>query len=255
LVALYWKNGVLTTLSDGTDYVEANGIAVSGTNVYITARVDEFGYESVYYHNGVAHSLGFGKANGVVTAANGDFYIPNAQEGNPSYWLNGGPTLVTLPRGSSNSIVRAMAVQGTNVFAVGQDWVANTEKALSWKNGVAQPIFQQFNTSAKAVAVTSTGQAIISGTTGQDLNNLHIAYWSGIGDLQTLSTGQFVALTTGVAVDATTDVVYVCGSEFDNQTPPARAKYWQISSTGGIQVFPLSTGSSDAIATAIALGY
>jgi hypothetical protein len=84
---------------------------------------------------------------------------------------------------------------------------------------------------------------------------MHIALANGYSSISSKFLTRFVALTTGVAVDATTDVIYVCGSEFDNQTPPARAKYWQISSTSGIQVFPLSTGSSDATATAIALGY
>jgi hypothetical protein len=253
--AVYWKNGVPTVLSDGSQEIIPMGIAVSGTNVYIASRVGLFLNESMYFHNGVAHSLGFGYADGVTTDANGHFYIPNAQGGSPSYWLDG-TTVVPLQQGTpTHSTVRALAVQGGTVYAAGHDRVAGTDKALYWLNGVAQPVVQQFNSQAMAIAVTSTGQAVMSGISGQDPNNQHLTYWSAVGDPQTLSSGRWIPYTTGIAVDATSDEVYVCGSETETSNGPIKAKYWHISNSGGVQSFTLNTGSSEAFARAIALGY
>jgi hypothetical protein len=253
LVAVYWKNGVLTTLSDGTDNAMATGIAVSGTDVYVSGRIGIFAGTAVYWKNGVEISLGWGEPNGVFAAANGDIYIANGEWGSPSYWVNG--TLQTLT-GASNANVRAVAVNGSDVHVVGTQSAGATENALYWKNGILQYLLKPSKTAAMAVAVNSLGHAIISGTSGTNLNNMHISYWDGIGDLHVLATGQFVATSTGIAVDLLTDDIYVCGSEFNSQSsPPARAKYWTISSTGGTTSVDLSSGSGDAIALAIALGY
>lgn len=249
LVAQYWKNGVLTNLSDGTDHYIAIGIAVSGTDVYVAGRLGIFSGSAVYWKNGVEISLGSGEANGVFAAANGDIYIPNGEFGNPSYWKNG--TLVTLPA-PSNVTARAIAVNGSDVFVVGMRTLGASETAIYWKNGVQQPISTQFNTHAMAVAVNSNGQPVISGITGQDLNNMHIAYWDALQDLHILASGQQVAASTGIAVDQTTNDVYVCGSEFNGQNPPAIAKYWKITNTGSVTPVTLGT---NATALAIALGW
>jgi hypothetical protein len=251
LVALYWKNGVLTTLSDGTNHVLASGIAVSGTDVYVSGKVGFFANTGLYWKNGIETSLGAGEPNGVFAAANGDIYIANGEWGNPSYWKNG--TLVTLT-GPSGAYVRAVAVNGSDVFVVGTNSSGPTETALYWKNGVPQFLLNPSKTNAMAVAVNSFNQAIISGTSGSDLNNMHISYWDGIGDLHILSSGKYVAASTGIAVDQTTDDIYVCGSEFNGQSPPAMAKYWTISG-GSVTSVTLNSGSSDATALAITLGW
>lgn len=252
LVAQYWKNGVLTTLSDGTEEVIALGIAVLGTDVYVAGSVGEFGQTGVYWKNGVATALGAGQPNGIVVSPTGDIYIPNGQTGNnPTYWLNG--SLVNLP-GNATSHVNAMAVQGSNVYAVGVDDHGNSQKALYWQNGTAGFLVNTINSNAMAVAVNASGQALISGTTGQNLNDLQIGYWNTLGDLSALSSGEFVSISTGVTVDGTTGDVYVCGSEFNTpSTGPAIAKYWKIVQ-GSPQLVTLSNGSTDATAVAITLG-
>jgi hypothetical protein len=251
-VAMYWKNGVQTILSDGTNLVIATGITVSGGDVYVSGRVGFFGTIGVYWHNGVEVSLGTGDPNGIFAAPNGDIYIANGQWGNPSYWLNG--SLVTLT-GPSNAYVRAVATNGTDVFVVGTSSSGPNETALYWKNGVQQSLMSPSKTSAMAVAVNAAGNAVISGTSGTSVTNMQVSYWDPVGDLSPVTSGRFVAAGTGIAVDPVTDDIYVCGSEYNTTTPPARAKYWVISGGSVISTVDLSSGPANATALAIALGW
>jgi hypothetical protein len=257
-VGMYWKNGVQTVLSDGTTSVMPNGIAVSGSDVYVSAQVGILGYESVYYLNGVPHALGtsttINRAWGVVTDANGNFYIPGARQGFPSYWLNG--TLQPRLPGGSNvySFVNDMAVQGGHVYAVGYDYASQKDIPLYWKDGQTMTI-GGIGGAAKAVAVRANGDPVIAGTYGPSLDNLKIAYWPMLVPAEppvTLSVGKFVRINVGVAVDQTADEIYVCGTEDGNQFAGSIAKYWKISNGGGIQAFTLH---SNGAANAIALGY
>lgn len=147
-------------------------------------------------------------------------------------------------------------MQGTDVYAVGTDDKGVTQAALYWKDGVSQVMFPRKSTEAMAVTVTSSGQVLISGTSGPTVDSMQIVYWDGLGDLHVLSSGEFVSTTTGITVDPGTGDVYVCGSEFNSErTGPAFAKYWMIpGGTGAPQVVVLSDGSSDATANAITLG-
>lgn len=256
-VAMYWKNGVQTVLSDGTNDVRPNGIAVYGSDVYVTAQVGILGYESVYYLNGVAHPLGtsatINRAWGVVTGANGSFYIPGAREGFPSYWLNG--TLQSRLPGGSNaySIVKAMAIQGNHVYAVGNDYVSLAYMPLYWKDGQVMTI-GGIGGEPKAVAVKANDDAVIAGTYGLSVDNVKIAYWPMLVPAEppvTLSVGKSVS-NVGIAVDQTADEIYVCGTDDENLSAGKKAKYWRISSSGASTPFTLH---SNGTANAIALGY
>lgn len=246
-VAKYWKNGVLTNLSDGTDNVLTNGIAVLGTDVYIAGTAGAWVRNAVYWKNGVITSLGSGQCDGIFVAPNGDIYIPNGAYGGATYWKNG--TLVTLST-TATQYINAITVQGSDVYAVGVNDIGNHQTALYWKNGSLGFLTTSSNfTDAMAIAVSATGRVFISGTTGPAIGNLQIGYWTPLGDLNIISSGEFVALTTGIAIDGDENV-YICGSEFNSvSTPPARAKYW----VNG-QVVNLSSGTTDATALAITLG-
>ena len=57
-VATYWKNGVLTDLTDGSRYITATSIAVTGTDVYIGGnQFINNHFIALYWKNGVMETL------------------------------------------------------------------------------------------------------------------------------------------------------------------------------------------------------
>src|SRR5262249_40002976 len=129
------------------------------------------------------------------------------------------------------------------------------QTAKCWMNGA--PTFLDVSpthTTGLAVAVNSLGQPVVAGNTGNNPNDLQMGYWSGVGDRNILSAGEYVSNGMGITIDAS-DNVYVCGSQFNTvSTPPALAWYWQITPSGSTTAVQLSSGSTDATAHAITLG-
>jgi hypothetical protein len=249
--AVYWKNGEPTYLTYGTDFSFATGIAVSGGDVYVTGRIGIFSNIGVYWKNGVAVSLGAGEANGIAIS-NGNIYIANSDTQNPSYWKNG--VLVPLPAPRNTNVV-AIAASGSNVYATGV-YGSSQKKAILWRNGVQETLVSPTNSWGLAVAIDVLGRPVVAGKHGANLNNLQMCYWANdFGSPNILASGQQVGGRMGVTVDPQSNEIFVCGSEFNSaSTPPARAKYWTISNGGSFTVTNLSNGTTDAIASAIALG-
>lgn len=250
--AVYWVNGVPTYLPYATWDTYATGIAVSGGDVYVTGRVSAFLNIGVYWKNGVAISLGAGEANGIVIS-NGDIYIANSDNDNPSYWKNG--VLVPLPHPSNTSVV-AMAVSGSNVYVTGL-YGGSPQKAILWRNGVQETLVSPTNSRGFAVTVDNNGQPVVLGLTGANFNNQQICYWGfDFGSPNILALGQQVGSTMGITADPQTGTIYACGSEFETaSTPPSRAKYWSFSALGGATPVTLNPGTTtNATAFAIALG-
>ena len=69
-VAVYWKNGTLIKLTDGTQDVVANSIAVAGTDVYVSGykRDNANNYTAIYWKNGTAITLTDGSKIGYATS-------------------------------------------------------------------------------------------------------------------------------------------------------------------------------------------
>lgn len=252
-IAKYWLNGVATDLSDGSSDAIAFGIAVSGGDVYIAGRTGVWSPMGVVWVNGVETQLGSGQPMGIFAAANGDIYVPNGEVGNPSYWKNG--TLNTLT-GPSNAVVYDIAVSGSDVHAVGFEANGPSEYALHWKNNSLQSLV--LNTPdisrAMAIAINGSGQSYISGIAGDSTHKAQISRWDAVGDLTTTSSGFFVATRTGIAIDAASGDLYICGSETDVYgTGPTRARYWVVTSGGSTTQVNLGSGLANATALAITL--
>jgi hypothetical protein len=254
LVAEYWLNGVLTSLSDGTQFVMASGIAVSGSNVYVCGYAP-FSTSAWVWKNGVATSLPSGEPTGIAVDANGNVYISNdisssVSPAGPNYYRN--DTLERLS-GGIGAYTLAMATLGTNFYTVGADETETGDSALLWANGSPGYLLQSY-TYQQAMAVTA---ATISGTTfvytsgivGNDENDMHIAYWNNSGDDYLLGAGEFVAGSTGVAVDESNNA-YVCGTQI---TINPGAWLWTIAD-GGPPGTPTQLGSANAIALAVTVG-
>ncbi|HTQ28589.1 MAG TPA: hypothetical protein VMI35_10690 [Puia sp.] len=127
ITAAFWKNGVITQLADTGIISFAQGLYVSGSDVYVAGIANN---TACYWKNGVFNGL----PNGSSATANAIFVsgsdILVAGNGNgPVYWKNGSQTRL----GSNGYDV------ANGIFEYGNDvYVAGTydRAAVYWKNGV-----------------------------------------------------------------------------------------------------------------------
>jgi hypothetical protein len=120
--AAYWKDGQLTTLVDTSLLSEAQDIAVSGDDIYVTGFQSNTttGWEGVYWKNNQPFSISpEGNVNlRSISVINGDIYVAGdyravtgkgtLSPATASYWLNG--TRVQCGSGSKTSYSFAMCV-------------------------------------------------------------------------------------------------------------------------------------------------
>ena len=184
-VAAYWKNGVITRLTDSLSFSEATGIAVSGTDVYVVGYTsspsNQFNENAVLWKNGVATKLSpdstasqatFIALSGTDVYVGGFIYDVISQTANstgygsqPIYWKNGVPNL--LPKATA---INAIAVNGSDVYMAGSVvsankfngvGIGNGSIAAYWKNGalidsLAYPAayLPAYSSGASAIAVS-----------------------------------------------------------------------------------------------------
>jgi len=103
-VAVYWKDGTLVTLSDGTKNAYTSGILLYNGNVYIS---------------------------GGETDSSNQHYIAK-------YWVNDAP--VTLPDSNNVEITTGITVDGSNIYLSGYEQTGTINssairRAKFWKNG------------------------------------------------------------------------------------------------------------------------
>jgi hypothetical protein len=149
--ANYWKNGQLIplpspSLQGSPTYPSFGvGIAVNGTDIYVTGTLNVPGNLSVAacWKNGVVQFLGdttagAGSEAGAIAINNGDIYIAGQTFANSlgtsvaAYWKNG--KIIQLPNDSSYSYASGIAVNGTRVYLAG--YQEKTESATLWNNGM-----------------------------------------------------------------------------------------------------------------------
>ena len=141
-VAVYWKNGVPTDLSQVTNQgpnTMATSIAVSGSDVYVAGNIQSSIPLAVYWKNGTQVPLpntGLPTSASSIAVSGSNVYVAgNVNGGASGYWTNGTPT----PFSNTNpGLPVQIAVNGTDVYAAGDTalpTVNNNYVAAYWKNG------------------------------------------------------------------------------------------------------------------------
>jgi hypothetical protein len=147
-LAKYWKNGLPVNLSNGTKFTWANGIVVSGNDVFISGtEYTDTSSVAIFWKNGTATRLpgatNFTEAFALAISGQ-DIYVAGIEmtkggERMPTYWKNG--TIIRLP--GRNITPTSVAVSGNNLYLTG---VADTTlgdiftsyhvyTAKYWQNG------------------------------------------------------------------------------------------------------------------------
>jgi hypothetical protein len=145
-VASYWKNGQLQELEADTIFSQAQGISLSGDDVYITGLVSHSGYRATYWKNGVSTEVSMVSSSSSSIFVNGnDIYMSGEELVGNTYqltlWKNGVPKhfgYSDLGFGG-NSVF----VSGNDVYLAGMlylDMYGATCQATWWKNDSAFPI-------------------------------------------------------------------------------------------------------------------
>jgi len=182
-VAKYWKDGIVTDLSDGSQDAEANSVFISGNDVYI-AGAD--GNSAVCWKNGaILYRLDgmFGNANSVFVSGN-DIYVAgtlynDADSWETVCWKNGVVSNLSV---SDNKEVYSDA---TSVFVSDNDVYVSGNKgtqkygglfsARYWKNGELTVLGTGFDASNASSICVSGNDVYIAGSYYKD--NWHAIYW------------------------------------------------------------------------------
>ena len=205
-IATVWKNGIATSLTDGTNNAVANDVAVSGNDVYVVGfQEDANGVQTArLWKNGVQASLVTtpGSLANKVVLNGDDVYILGRAIENNSYvqkiWKNG---VVSKLQGDRRSI----AVNNNNVYTVGiQD-----ERARVWTNETGSSLTTGDSYSAAHDIEVRGNDVYIAGV--EVVNKISVAKLWKNGIASTLSDGKFT--TVAINISITGNDVYILGYE------------------------------------------
>jgi len=251
-VAVYWKNGVLTDLTDGSRYITANSIAVSGNNVYVGGN-DFINNHSVakYWKNGVIANLEDTTVDSHVSAiavsGNGIYFAGYENEGNhkiAKYWKNGQG--VNLTSGVNDAELLAITVSGNDVYVAGWESNGTFEVAKYWKNGIAVSL-SDGSKNAEALSVAVSGNDVyVTGNEYTAINSCPSCaagfsgtskLWENGSIIRTAGNNQFFG-----SIAASNKELYIAGND------GSYASYFKNGS-----IFHLTDGTNEAETSAIAI--
>ena len=174
---VYWINGNQTVLPKTGEDASALGIAVSGSDVFITGRDDR---KAVYWLNGTEAGLskGLGDATGIAVSGQ-NFHIVGSDDDVPGEWIY--PHLVyarlSLSKISKESYAYAIAISGSKRYIAGIDG----DDAVYWvkdNRNSKETVLPKKSKSAYAVAIAVSGSKIyIAGFDGQLNGEADAVYW------------------------------------------------------------------------------
>jgi len=219
-IAKLWKNGVATSLTDGTKNGRANSVYVLGNNVYVCGieqdMATNFSFARVW-KNGVATNLtsgnNYAEANGVF-AVGTDVFVTGREGAIAKVWKNGVATSLNNPGNSANG--SAIFVSGTDVYVAGSIGGNGTV----WKNGSI--LFMSGSSHYNSIAVVGT-DVYVSGTGNYGMKNIAVTWKNGTPT--DLSNGAADAMANAIAVSGTD--VYAVGEEKNISDNFWVAKLWK----------------------------
>lgn len=224
--AVYYVNGKEYQLSSGNSPASANGIALSGSDVYVA------GYESngtlqiaKYWKNGTAVILSDTTANVIANAIaliGADVYVAGTIYTNTAsaaaLWKNGSLTLLnaTGHGGGAN----ALLASGTDVYVAGYDSTAGQVTACYWKNGVIVTLPDSLNYArAQSIAINGT--------------DVYLAGWDRSADgfsfigPRCWKNGTTIPLATSTKTAAATSITIASNTIFITGQDNGNSIYWQ----------------------------
>lgn len=162
--AILWKNGVAQQLGG---FASANFVLVRGNDVYVAGEQEntENVSEAVLWKNGVLQRLSEGqpgRAHSLYISGN-DVYVAgvvfdDSFNGHATLWKNG----VAQSLGGNDSYAYSVAISGSDVYVSGADF--SQYRAILWKNGVPQTIFEGITSYSPWNIVISDNNIYIAGT-------------------------------------------------------------------------------------------
>lgn len=144
MVALVWKNGQSTSLSDGSTDAFAFSVHVSATDVYVGGWKDDAvtaASRPTLWKNGIATTLPTTSNTGIVRSvfvSGNDVYAAGSDGSAAKIWKNGVGTALT--NGSTFAGANAVFVSGNDVYVAGFESNGTHTVAKLWKNGTAIPL-------------------------------------------------------------------------------------------------------------------
>lgn len=203
-----WKNGQLQySLGDGYSY--GNGIAVSGTDIYVAGLAYEPSpltrYAMLWKNSNGPVSILASGTNGyearAIAISGNDVYVGGEENDNGSVWKNG--VALTL-NNATGCYITGVAVDGADVYAVG--YTPSPVRIRYWKNGNSIDIATAGTTFANAIAI-SNGDVYIAGSDYSGPKAI-AKYWKN-GAAVTLGDGIRHSKANAIAIKGTD--VYVAG--------------------------------------------
>jgi hypothetical protein len=207
--ACYWKNGIRTLLTDGTNYADTTAIALSGATPYIVGSTSTWdgithtsSYTACYWRNTVKSDLitAYNPVMDDIIVSGSDVYVlgkvleHSDGEWYTAYWKNGNKVNLTNMSDYGGMHGKLMAVSGSNVYVAGD----SGGSACYWKNG-ARNVLSPENSHAAAIAVNGT-DFYIAGFESVGGNNM-ACYWKNGAKVSLPSSGM-QSSASGIVVAA-----------------------------------------------------
>lgn len=139
-----WKNGQITSITDGSRNEVGNSMYVSNDDVYIAGTDYAIRTIAKVWKNGVPTTLTDGSRDAYAKSVfikNNDIYVAGSEKSDngvykAKYWKNG--TAFSLTDGTRSAWANSISVFGSDIYVVGAELNENNKQvAKIWKNGIA----------------------------------------------------------------------------------------------------------------------